>query len=1408
MKKYLYQLSLILLANMSVIGLYAQNNYYMIPDIGTPGMNTYVEFIGPYNTDNFFGVDGLYLNNHNDTYRVKCVNDEDTSKIVISPFIVSWKGKMISTQIFVNPDFQAESDDWEAVSNNSTIPIQVVVDGSVKAIDTLYIVKPFSFGQKNNPDALIGSGGTWGKRSRRGAMIVNEMILNGTGVYEFSTQDCNPNTTYNEGYLPVVLLCKDKFEMGPSAILSVSANGIDGGPGGGGGGHGEWNPPDISQYLYLHNGHGFTVGGGDVDDPTAEIDTINKSSLNGTQSGLKPGDDAGGGGGTGFPFSTGGNGGASTNQPLCTKAQDSVSGGCGGSDSPCRGGGGGGFYSEGACSGGCDSSDNGGNAVGNEYIIPLAGGSGGAGGNGRRGNISGNGGGGGGSISVFANLLVVNSFKAIGAKGEADVYKDNYDSDACASSGGGGAGGGIVISSKLSSTVNEIDVSGGAGGAGVKPGGAGGAGRVRVDGPIERIGNNSPADVSNYYGPSIDTTRYIYINDFIRGTGNGNEIDLYLKKQGQDWFLYKTISGYLNGKWTCQLTGLETDQKYCLVAAQKVPNAKKNEAYKMEPDWVLSQSAANTLFVQKKDTNRDRIHFEWNGHCYAAVLVPEGINWEDAKSEAEATAKGGHLVTLTTEQENQAVYDNLIAIDDRFWIRGFAGPWIGGCQKAGAAEPGGGWKWVNNDGDVSSAGWTSGGWLPGEPNDGDIGMNENRMNFQGSAPGIKSPTWNDLPGEYLMNGYIMEIDSPCRPVIDSESSFDLGQLICDNERCDSIWIKNDGFETLILDEATLQGADADDFEVHAPALPINIENGDSVGIEICFNSTVAGDKTARLVIGNNSEENPYFIDLIAIKDTVDFKFFKLSGDTLDFTDKCLCPGEMKDSLFLIENLSTIDIELNLKIEGNFALLENGREVSDRTVFLTENGFDTIDFRFLGMPEEGEYVGLVIIEDPCGRKDTVFLKACVAYPDLEISEVADTTICPGVAITRYVEIKNKGGFMESVSLSENEVNDLFSVGYPNSDIDPGETIVVDVTFAGSDIDDEYVDTLKIIDDCGVEHQRIIRISVESPYLTIEAPPDTALYCLNESVLRSLKISNNNSVLRHVEIECDNDLFGLDPEEADIESGDTIEVNIDFSGADADGDYTATITIIDDCGGTRQIDVSISFNRCPLTLEIDDNMPDTTRVSNSFTLKIKTDDECIQYLDESDKISFEIESETTALDLDPTYTSSYSKATFEELEFNKFRIELTNFSKSEGTVLAEIRFNTLAGSTLYPKINLSEVDSDEDCIIAQGEDSVVVPLSKFGCTIDTLIVEPYSLANVSIAPNPAENEILAKIEMIRDSYVSLIIYSQIGDQRQVFASRLKKGEHSIPIDVSKLPSGLYYIYVSSGSESFVVKASIIR
>jgi hypothetical protein len=127
-----------------------------------------------------------------------------------------------------------------------------------------------------------------------------------------------------------------------------------------------------------------------------------------------------------------------------------------------------------------------------------------------------------------------------------------------------------------------------------------------------------------------------------------------------------------------------------------------------------------------------------NGHFYQLVSAPAGINWNDANTAAEDL--GGYLATITSAAENEFVY--ALAADDAFWHRHNStvshGPWLGGLQLDGAAEPDGGWQWVTGEAfDYDN-------WYPGLPDDGATGseFDEDRIHFwyRGSS---RAPTWND-----------------------------------------------------------------------------------------------------------------------------------------------------------------------------------------------------------------------------------------------------------------------------------------------------------------------------------------------------------------------------------------------------------------------------------------------------------------------------------------------------------------------------------------------------------------------------------------------------------------------------------------------------------------------------------------
>lgn len=154
-----------------------------------------------------------------------------------------------------------------------------------------------------------------------------------------------------------------------------------------------------------------------------------------------------------------------------------------------------------------------------------------------------------------------------------------------------------------------------------------------------------------------------------------------------------------------------------------------------------------------------------NGHWYEAVHVPASIMWS-AASDAAGSA-GGYLATLTSEPENQFVY-NLVS-DDKFWLlaaRTNAGPWIGGYQDGNAegySEPGGGWRWVTNE----PFAYTN--WAPLQPDNGNAG--EDRLHFFGWEDN-KTPQWNDAPDIEHILGYVIEYEQA--PVPEPSSLLALG----------------------------------------------------------------------------------------------------------------------------------------------------------------------------------------------------------------------------------------------------------------------------------------------------------------------------------------------------------------------------------------------------------------------------------------------------------------------------------------------------------------------------------------------------------------------------------------------------------------------------------------------------------
>ncbi len=627
MKSFRNILLLIIVLSFSSQNNFSQELTYIQPDIGTPGFNTYVEFIAPANIKGFFGQDGFYLNNPGDSVRVELKLPEDENKIIIGPAIVSWDGRMISSQIFIKPDVTPNSHDWEQLTNEFKIELIVKIkyrgltpprDPDVELKYIFYIVKPWP-AITSSGGGILGEGAL-GKRSPRGGMIFENLKIN--GIYTVSTKDCDPIMPGNQGYLPCTIIVTNKLigTGGSKAEISaaggkeddVNRTGGNGGPGGGGGG-GKWVDRTTSASGY-NGGGGFTGGGkGGTNYPLTGSGNYKTTGIgtygitDGSASDPKRGSSINGveppfqntynweaaGGGTGHPFGMSGINTDDGNTPTPPSNAVGYGGGSGWSQKKA---GGAGSY---ATIGKAPTPETAGKIHGNKQIIPFAGGSGGASGN-PEGVIlnwdvdAGSGGGGGGALRVFAKYIENIYINANGGDGE------NGDNNA---HGGGGSGGAVELDSKSEIKKCQISALGGNFGTNRE----GGEGYLRID--FNTLPEVVPLPIRFYQGISTDSTYRVYRDierNYTGRTPDNSNCSLYRRIDGESqWTKMPNPPSDFVSNWSIKYTptGNHKYEYFVLILDNAgrgtgFGNTFYDSLHNFEPKQLMAQNAAN-IFVLK-----------------------------------------------------------------------------------------------------------------------------------------------------------------------------------------------------------------------------------------------------------------------------------------------------------------------------------------------------------------------------------------------------------------------------------------------------------------------------------------------------------------------------------------------------------------------------------------------------------------------------------------------------------------------------------------------------------------------------------------------------------------------------------------------------------------------------------------
>ena len=165
-----------------------------------------------------------------------------------------------------------------------------------------------------------------------------------------------------------------------------------------------------------------------------------------------------------------------------------------------------------------------------------------------------------------------------------------------------------------------------------------------------------------------------------------------------------------------------------------------------------------------------------NGHWYGVLVESPGLSWVAARDRAQSV--GGHLASITSLSEDVFAFNLANARNDAWTGPYSLGPWLGGQQQPGSAEPAGGWVWVT--GEAWSyrlpTSWNSAQGLPAgdADNGGGSGFPEDSLHYI-----WRSRIWNDAKpsGDYFGDGRVcsmlVEWDGDCN----GDGIVDYGQIL-------------------------------------------------------------------------------------------------------------------------------------------------------------------------------------------------------------------------------------------------------------------------------------------------------------------------------------------------------------------------------------------------------------------------------------------------------------------------------------------------------------------------------------------------------------------------------------------------------------------------------------------------------
>jgi hypothetical protein len=121
---------------------------------------------------------------------------------------------------------------------------------------------------------------------------------------------------------------------------------------------------------------------------------------------------------------------------------------------------------------------------------------------------------------------------------------------------------------------------------------------------------------------------------------------------------------------------------------------------------------------------------------------------------------------------------------------------------------------------------------------------------------------------------------------------------------------------------------------------------------------------------------------------------------------------------------------------------------------------------------------------------------------------------------------------------------------------------------------------------------------------------------------------------------------------------------------------------------------------------------------------------------------------------------------------------------------------------------EFDNEDSPVYLQTENASN-PASRWTLRRDGLAEEDLTIDVEYAYPNPATSSISTTLDMFEAGNVVVKLFDETGKESSIlYDQSLAFGTHELKFDISSIPSGVYQLVISKGSESIVYPVSIIR